>query len=321
MSIRVGILGCATIACRSLMPAIHAHSDFKLKAIASRFPDKVASYARQYVCRACSYCELVVDPDIDLIYVPLPTGLHFEWVMKCLKNGKHVLCEKSLACTEKEVKVLVAEAKKRHLFLMESFQFRFHSQNLYVNKLLSDGMLGQIRCVRASFGFPPFKDGATNIRYKRDLGGGALLDAGAYTVKATTFLLGPEVTVEAASSWTDPNYEVDLGGGIFMQRSDGVVSETAYGFDNFYQCGYEIWCTRGRLMMKRAFTAPPGFEPECILETAAGVEVKKLPADDHFARLLDYVANCIETNTFENEYRESLIQSRLIQKVKDLAHV
>lgn len=318
MKLRVGILGCASIAKRSLIPAFAAHPSFELKAIASRSFDKVTPLATQYHCRALTYDELILSEDIDLIYCPLPTGLHAEWVKKCLEADKHVLCEKSLACTFDDVKMLVETAKAHNRFLMESFQFRFHSQNLLVKKMLAEGQLGEIRCVRVSFGFPPFSDRETNIRYKESLGGGALLDAGAYTIKATTFLLGPDVKILGATSWTALGFEVDLGGTIYLQNSQGIVSEVAYGFDNFYQCGYEIWGSKAKLTLTRAFTARPDFTPKMILESDQGVDSPALSTDDHFKNLLTYVAECISTDVFLPEYDECLMQSRLLSDTRSL---
>ena len=100
-------MGCAAIAKRSLAPAFAAHPSFQLAAIASRTAEKAAEFAGQYGARPCSYDELVAGDDVDLIYCPLPTGLHAEWVEKCLQAGKHVLCEKSLAFSYEEASHLV----------------------------------------------------------------------------------------------------------------------------------------------------------------------------------------------------------------------
>ena len=319
--IKVGILGCANIARRSLIPAFHAHSAFELWAVASRDAEKARGVVAPFGCRAMTYDDLVRS-DVDLVYIPLPNALHYAWVMKCLDAGKHVLCEKSLGCTFDEVQDMVNLSRSRGLFLMESFQWRFHSQTRTVKEIVASGMLGAIRCFRSSFGFPPFPD-RENIRYQKALGGGALLDAGAYTVKAATEFLGPDVKVRAATLRMDAERGVDLGGSIYLERADGVVAETAFGFDNFYQCNYEIWGSKGKLTARRAFTAPPGFEPEIVLEVAAGVEVQKLPADDHFARLLDTVSEAMsvpQNNLFESEREACTIQARLLSQARSISN-
>jgi predicted dehydrogenase len=315
------VLGCANIAVRSLIPALSKHAAFELVAIASRSRDKAGPLARQYGCQAMEYGELVGATQVDAVYVPLPTGLHAEWVGKCLGAGKHVLCEKSLGCTLLDVQQMVDLARAKHVLLMENFQFRFHSQQRYVKDVLSTGRLGAVRCFRSSFGFPPFSDGAANIRYQKALGGGALFDAGAYTLKATTFMFGHEFRVKAATIRYSSEHGVDVGGAIYLERPDGLVSETAFGFDNFYQCNYEVWGSKGKLTARRAFTAPPGYSPEIDIESAAGVERLVLPPDDHFANMLTYFSESIARQTLEHEYEECLAQARLLQQVWELGHV
>ena len=305
--IRVGILGNANIARRSLIPAFTAHPAFEVMGVASRSGD-------------ISYADLLARKDVDLIYCPLPTGLHYEWVKRALEAGKHVLCEKSLACTYAEVQDLVDTARRNWRFLMESFQFRFHAQNLYVKELLARKAIGEIRQMTVRFGIPPFPEGAKNIRYSKELGGGALLDNGAYTVKCTTYLFGREnVRVLAAVHGGETSLlgNVDLTGAM-MLTVGGIPVQTAYGFDHFYQNGYEIWGKDGRISTVRAFTAREDFAAPVILETRAGKEVKAF-CDDHFARLLDYLAKMIPLGNYEEECEECLTQAKLLEDVHDCA--
>lgn len=316
--IKVGVLGCANIARRSLIPAFANHPDFEVAAIASRTPEKAGPLAERYGCRACGYDELVASPDVDLVYCPLPTGLHHEWVKRALERGKHVLCEKSLACTFAEVEDLVETARRHGCFLMESFQFRFHAQNLHVRKLLAEGAVGPVRQVLVRFGIPPFPEGAANIRYSAELGGGALLDNGAYTIKCATYLLGKHVKVLAAMSGgaTRELGNVDLFGSM-MLSVDGVPVQTAYGFDHFYQNGYEIWGRDGKISTVRAFTAREDFAAPVVLETKSGCETKTFN-DDHFARLMDYIAATVPSGDFEAEYEECLVQARFLGEAREL---
>ena len=321
MSIRVGILGCAAIARRSLAPAFASHQAFQLTAIASRTKDKAVAFASQYGAHPCSYEALIAANDVDLIYCPLPTGLHAEWVAKCLLAGKHVLCEKSLACTYGEVLHLVELARTCNLLLMESFQFRFHAQNLYVKKLLKENAIGPIRQAVIRFGIPPFPEGDANIRYHKELGGGALLDSGAYTIKAASYLLGEELKVLAAMS--DANRlekdgvgdDVDLTGSIMLRTKDGVPVQTAYGFSHFYQNGYEIWGKDGKITTTRAFTARPDFAAPVILETREGRK-EQIFQDDHFCNLLTHIAERVQKEDFSAEYDQNLQQARLMEDVR-----
>ena len=205
---------------------------------------------------------------------------------------------------------------------MESFQFRFHAQNLYVKQLLAEGAIGPIRQLLVRFGIPPFSEGATNIRYAQELGGGALLDNGAYTVKAATYLLGPDISVLAAlrGGETADLGNVDLTGSIMMRTQDGIPIQTAYGFDHYYQNGYEIWGKSGKIVTTRAFTARDDFDAPVIVETTVGKEIKTFK-DDHFARLLDYVATTIRSGNFEAEYEECETQARILQAARKQAEL
>lgn len=321
--IRVGILGCANIARRSLAPAFLKHDSFRLIAVASRSSDKANAFVKSLelttsqgkALHPCTYDELMNSKEVDFVYCPLPTGMHFEWVGRALESGKDVLCEKSLASTFGEVESLVNLARRNRHFLMESFQFRFHAQNLYVKELLARNAIGPLRQVVVRFGIPPFPEGVSNIRYSSELGGGALLDNGAYTVKCATYLLGPEIQVLAAmcGGHTKSLGNVDLIGSIMM-RAGSIPIHAAYGFDHFYQNSYEIWGQKGKISTMRAFTAREDFAAPVIVETQDGKEVKEF-CDDHFARMLDYVAGGISSSVREVEYEESLNQARILESI------
>lgn len=315
-----GVIGCANIAQRSVIPSIQSISQNKLLAVASRSERKAAALAQQFNCDGViGYDELLKREDIEAVYIPLPTGMHYEWVMKSLEAGKHVLVEKSAFATEDEAKSAVELAKSKKLALVENFQFQHHSQHQYVKKLLTDGIIGEVRCFRSSFGFPPF-DAQTNIRYKRELGGGSLLDSGAYTLKATSFLFNKPFCVKAAWLQSHPQYGVDWFGGAFLVAEDqSLFSEVAFGFDNYYQCNYEIWGSKGRILATRAFTAKPDFQPTVIVEQNGKMEEVVLPADDHFRNMLTHFNNVVSSQQFELEWQLILEQARLVGEVSTLA--
>lgn len=312
-------MGCAGIAVRSLIPAFFNSKRFKLAGIASRNLEKAREIAAIYNCQAYgSYDDLLDSDEIDLLYIPLPTGLHYEWILKALKKKKHVMCEKSLASKYEEVARLIAAAEKQKLLLIENFQFRFHSQHAWVRNLLVNQEIGQLRCFRSSFGFPPFPD-ANNIRYSKVLGGGALLDAGAYTLKALQIILPEHSFKVKAASLFYADKEVDLWGGIYLDCAEGIVAELAFGFDNYYQCDYQIWGSKGKIISTRAFTAPAALKPAIVLEKGNKQETIELPADDHFRNMLGHIAECLDTEQYEEEYRQNLKQAAYINAVQRLS--
>jgi len=322
--IRIGIMGTANIAVRSVIPAIaDLTGKFKLSAIASRSLSAAEQVAASYQVTALQGYEALVDRELcDAVYVPLPNSLHFAWVRKCLENGIHVLVEKSMGCNLAEVEELNQLAQRQGLVLAENFQFRFHRQLSFIQELLATGRIGQLRCLRSSFGFPPFKD-AGNIRYQPALGGGALLDAGAYPVKIAQIFLGQQLKVKAANLNYGPEHEVDIWGGAYLQQKKGnLFAEIAFGFDHYYQCNLELWGSTGKIYTNRIFTAPPGYQPQIILETASGTETISLEPDHHFINMLQHFYQLITNgNERDHEYQQNINQARLIGELKEKANV
>lgn len=308
----VGVLGCANIAERMMIPAFLQAPGFELKAVASRTEAKAKNYADKFQCSfEVGYQSLLDRVDIDLIYMPLPTGLHLEWALKALNAGKHVLIEKSLAENFEDAQTIIALAKEKQLLVQENFMFAFHKQFQFIKSLLEKEEIGAIRCMRSSFGFPPFPS-AENIRYQKNLGGGALLDAGAYTLKIAQLLFGFDLEFgSAAMNWSQ-NAEVDIFGGIFLTSKDGISIETAYGFDQFYQCNLEIWGAKGKIIAERIFTAGPGIKPVVRIEKQSSHESIEIEVDNHFLNLINDFGKTLDDGNFEAKYEEILNQSRLI---------
>jgi len=322
--VRIGVISTASIAERLVIPAINKlKSNFVLAGIASRSKDKAEIFANKFQTKAYNnYNDLLSDSNIDAVYIPLPNAMHTEWIEKALLNGKHVIVEKSLGCSLEEVARLTDLAREKNLVLFENFQFRFHPQTLLIQNLIHQNAIGKIRCVRASFGFPPFPD-KNNIRYQAVLGGGALLDAGAYTTKVSQLLLGLDLKVKASSLNADSNSEVDIWGGAYLQdEKTGEFAELAFGFDHFYQCGVEIWGSIGKLKTNRFFTAPPNYEPVITIETREGEQQIKAKAANHFELMLLHFHELITGDkSSEEEHLQNIDQARLIQEIKNIAYV
>jgi NDP-hexose-3-ketoreductase len=316
----VGIISGANIALRCIAREIDNHDRFELRAFATRSEAQKKIIEEKFNCAVyIGYDDIIKDDAIDFVYIPLPNSLHKQWVLKAVNEGKHVLCEKSLGCSLADVIEMVEAAKQNKCLLIENFQFRFHSQQTMIKKLLSENAIGKVQCFRSSFGFPPFPD-SNNIRYKKELGGGALLDAGAYTLKAMSFVMGSGFSVKGATINTSSEYDVDISGGILATNSEGVVAQLAYGFDNFYQCNYELWGATGKITVTRAFTAPPGFAPTIIIEKLGEKEERVLEPDNHYRNMLSHCASCIDTSSFSEEYKQLIEQAELIEQTKEKSH-
>jgi NDP-hexose-3-ketoreductase len=320
--IHIGVLGCASIATRSVIPAIMSlNEQYDLVGIASRNIIKAKSLSSEIGCDAFDdYEALLESSKVDTVYIPLPNSLHFKYVQLALENGKHVLVEKSLACTFHEAETLVKTAMENELVLLENFQFRFHSQLKKIVQFVENGVIGDLRLMRVSFGFPPFSS-KENIRYSSKLGGGALLDAGAYALKIAPFFLGNEIHVVQASSEVSKYHGVDLwGSGVIKQKNGSLTCQFGFGFDNYYQCTLDLWGTLGKLRTERIFTAPAGYSPKLFIENQDSHREIMLPADNHFENMLVYFHDLIKGHSpKEIEYLANLKQAKLVEEFKRLA--
>jgi dTDP-3,4-didehydro-2,6-dideoxy-alpha-D-glucose 3-reductase len=317
--INIVVLGCANIAERFIMPSLKELSDnFNLVGIASRAKVKADEFANRFETQAYySYKSILEHDELDAVYIPLPNSLHYEWIKKSLEKNLHVLVEKSMSCNYDEVLELNNIAKEKNLVLIENFQFRFHSQLKYIKDLVDSGKIGRLRNIRSSFGFPPFSDKG-NIRYSKELGGGALLDAGAYTLKISQIFMGDDISVDTSHLKFDKDNHIDIYGSASLSQNNGdIVSQVSFGFDNYYQCNIELWGSKGKIYTNRIFTPPPGYTPLIELETQDGKDIIQLEKDNHFLNMLKYFYNKIVTkDSMENEYKDNINQARLINEIK-----
>lgn len=315
----IGVMGGARIAERSILPAIcsAALPQWKLIAVARRSLDHTRRFGGTFKCKEIEGYETLLEiKEIDAVYLPLPTGLHEEWIEKCLKAGKHVLAEKSLAVDFASADRLVKLAREIGRVLMEDLMFIYHSQHRLVKDKLDSDEIGEIRLFRSSFGFPPLPSG--NFRYNRQLGGGALLDTGCYPVRASQLFLGPDLKVTTANLYYDRQKGVDIYGSATLTGPTHRVAQIAFGFDNHYQCNYEIWGSKGKITVERAFTPPPHLKPRIVVEKGKQLQEIFSPPDNHFVNILKEFHRVICTGDAEKHYGEILNQSRLLEEIKSI---
>ena len=191
MSVRWGFLGASWVAKTALVPAVRNATNATLQAVASRDPKRSAAFEPITVHN--SYDELLADPNIDAVYISLANHLHCEWVIKALDAGKHVLCEKPLATTSAEAKLMAAAAEANDRILVEGVWTRWHPRFIRMVELVKAGELGQLQTIDSAFTFPAefvTNSEIENYRNTPEFGGGSLLDVGPYQVHTWLALTG-----------------------------------------------------------------------------------------------------------------------------------
>ena len=265
-----------------------------------------------------SYEEFIISSDVDAIYIPLPPALHFKWAKKALENGKHVLVEKPSTISSRDTKELTDIARKNNLALHENYMFVFHNQLDAIEDIVNSGEIGDVRLYRISFGFP--RRAANDFRYNKTLGGGALIDAGGYTIKYATRLLGESAEIKYAQLNYIDEFDVDIYGSAALINSQGVTAQIAFGMDNDYKCELEVWGSKGTLKTGRVLTAPTGFSPSMTIKKNTEIEELQLPADDAFKKSIEYFMKCIsDENTRKINYKSILRQAQLVEQFSEMA--
>ena len=186
--IRWGILGTGGIA-KKFAEGLKSVPDAEIAAVGSRAEDTAESFAESFSIghRHGSYESLANDPDVDVVYVATPHPFHMENTLLCLNAGKAVLCEKPFAINTSQAQKMIDTAKKKKLFLMEAMWTRFLSVITKVGQWLEDEVIGEVRMVRANFGFRA--DWIPERRWLNpQLGGGALLDVGVYCISLASMI-------------------------------------------------------------------------------------------------------------------------------------
>ncbi|MEU5697408.1 Gfo/Idh/MocA family protein [Streptomyces aurantiacus] len=317
--LRIGVLGCGGIAMRRMLPAMARTPVVKIAAVASRDKARAEAAAERFDADAVhGYERLLARDDIAAVYVPLPPSLHAPWTARALETGKHALVEKPMVTGAQEARKLAGLAERGRLVLMESFMFLHHSQHATVTGLLTRGDIGELRGVSAEFGFPPLP--SQDIRYRPELGGGSLLDAGVYTLRVTQLLLGGSLSVIGATLDMDDETGVDVAGDALLRGMSGVTSHVSFGLRHSYRSAYTLWGGTGRITLNRAFAPPPDHRPVLRIERQDHIEELTLPADDQFANIAARFVSLVKGDGNSAAERTAAVrQAELVDSVRAAA--
>ena len=282
--VRWGVLGAARIAREKVVPAMFKAAHVEVLAIASRDAATAEAAARALrIPRAYGgYDELLADPDVDAVYVPLPNHLHVDWSIRALEAGKHVLCEKPLGLDAADAQRLVdAAAAHPHLKVMEAFMYRLHPQWLHAKRLVEDGAIGRLQTVHSHFSY--FKLDPDNIRNQAEAGGGGMLDIGTYDVSLSRFLFGTEPVRVVSVVDVDPDLGIDRLASAILDFGAGRTATFTCGTQHqAYQTAHAFG-SEGRVQLEIPFNAPQDGPSRVWHETAAGTCATVFDRVDQYA--------------------------------------
>ena len=254
--VRWGMLGAANIGVRKVIPAMQRGARSRVVAIASRDLAKARAAARELgIARAYgSYEELIADPEIEAIYNPLPNHLHVPWTIRAAEAGKHVLCEKPIALSANEARLLLEVRARTGVQIGEAFMVRNHPQWLAVKELVASGRIGELRVVAGHFAY--FRRDPDDVRSVPEWGGGGLMDVGCHPITMSRWLFGEEPEAVVGVVDRDPELRVDrITSGLMRFPSGGQATFTCAMPLAHYQ-RMQLHGTKGRIEIQIPFNAP-----------------------------------------------------------------
>lgn len=295
--IKWGVLGTAYIFERDTAEGMKEAENCELYAIAGRNMKKAGAFKEKYGFQQAygTYDELLADPQVEAVYIPLPNTMHYEWTMKALKAKKHVLCEKPLAPTAREAEELFRTAENEGVFLMEAFAYQHSPYIAEIQKELEKGTIGDIRYMEAALITSDYEEG--NIRMRRETLGGSVYDLGVYCNSLILRMLQREPEkLQAVSMFS--REKVDMYTTVFMEYENGIRASFNCGMvlateKNSSLDRFEIHGTKGSIRAEKFGFNMPGELSYVIQTFDGGEELKKVFVPQNYRLEVEQLGRCI----------------------------
>lgn len=311
MALRLGLLSTARIN-DAVIGGASTSSEVDVVAVASRDVTRARAYADERGIPAAygSYEELLAADDVDAVYVSLPNALHVEWAIRALQAGKHVLVEKPLSARVSEVERAFDAASAAGRVLTEGFMWRHNPQTRRLSELVAEGVIGDVRLIRAAFSFP--SPGAENVRWSPELEGGSLMDVGCYGISAARLFGGGEPTDVAG-------FGVDRGGvdsrfaAVLRFGADGPLATIDCGMDLPRRGSLELVGSEGTLRVDDPWHAKA---PGIVLVRDDGSKPQKIAVEkaNSYQCELDDLADAVRSGRPPLLGREDAVgQARVLE--------
>jgi len=296
------IVGLGSLAINQILPAFAKCEKSKVTAFVSGHPDKAHKLALRYGVSAKNiynyqnYDSIKDNPDVDVIYIVLPNGMHAEYTVRGFEAGKHVLCEKPMANNSAECKEMIAAAKKADRKLMIAYRCHYEPYNKEAIRIARAQELGPTQMILADTGFKMTDPTVWRLN-KKLAGGGSMMDIGIYALNASRYLTGEEPAEVNGMTFSTPNdprfKEVDENTVFQLRFPSGILANCSSSYGYFHQSHYRVMGTEGRLEMDPA-TWYNGNR--MWIERGNKIEQIDLPEMDHFTAEMDHMSDCVMRN-------------------------
>lgn len=309
--IRFGVLGCAGIAVKHVIPAMIHACNAEPYAIASRSQEKVDSAIAEFGFKKgyMSYDDVLSDPDVDAVYIPLPNALHKEWVIKAANAGKHILCEKPLGLGAFEVEEMIETAQRNNVKLMEAYMYRFTSRTQKLKELLDNKVVGEISQVISNYSF--YLEDYSNIRVNSSLGGGSLHDVGCYPVNLLGWITN-DYPKSIVAQMIEKN-GVDISLTASLRYKNGIMGTVNCSFLGESEEVTEITGTKGTLIIRDTYY---DSNLPILFYSGDNETVYPVEACERYTKEIEAFSDCILNNKdVPLSLSESIRNNRLIEEI------
>ncbi len=313
--VKWGIIGTANINYK-IAPWFTKTENAELVGIASRSIHKAKNAVKEFRAKKAfeNYTKLIDYNNIDAVYIPLPNSMHLEWIVKAAESGKHVLSEKPLAVNVNEAKHAVEVCKDNNVLLMEGFMYRHHPQHEKVREIISSGRIGKILGFHSALCYNVYPT-PENIRWRPELGGGALMDLGGYCIDSSRLILNSEPIGAKAHCIMHPDRKVDSTTIAILQfQGDRYASFTCsfcMGFIDFY----EVLGTQGKIRVEPSFIS---YGDSVVkVKDVFGIENVLVEGLNPYFSEIRHFSNCIQEGKLLPPAENGLNNMRSIDLIRE----
>ena len=316
---KIAVWGLGNHALRNIIPAIHISKELEMHGVLSRNKDVVKDCCATWDCKSwTSSRDMLSDPNITIVYLATPPGLHYEHGLQVLESNKHLWCEKPFTTSLKSSKQLINLSSEKNLSSCEGFMYLYHPQFIQLKEYIDEGVLGNLKTIHCRFGLPKLDD--PGFRFNKELGGSCLLDVGCYPVSAVLALF-PDNKIEIVdSSMRKQGVSlVDISGRAHLKIDSKINCFLEWSYDSAYRNEIDIWADAGSLYTDKIFSKKEDYEPNFQLQDLYGNPTKIIVEScNHFELMLKCFSASIGCEEKLNQQRKRILNlAVLLEKIKE----
>ena len=318
---KIAIWGLGKHALNNIIPAVANSTNLELYGCHSRNKQIVKDCSIKWGCLTWDTTDdMLIDSNLDIIYLSTPPGLHYEQGMKVLQSNKHLWCEKPITLDFKHTKELVHCSEKRNLSLCEGLMHLYHPQFIRLKEYLDNRKLGKLKTIHCRFGAHwTLSSAAPGFRFNKKLGGSSLFDVGCYPLSIILALFpNKEINILDSDITQADSDSVDLDGFVNLKIDSQINCFLEWAYDRAYRNDIDIWGEEGSLYTDNIFSKKSAYQPEFLLRDLYGNQTKEIiESSNHFEKMLEHFFHSLTDKNKIHEERKRIINlATLLENIK-----